>query len=163
MKINPKKPLLKKPKEEIKDFVREAKRQIGAKAPLSAEELLGNTAQVTPKQLKQIRAQEEKKLREVRQTKAEILAQWRRRKQRMDQEQMAIIEQRKREEEEKKRQEELLAEEKEKKKKTSTSGEEAIAATGSSQKRPTGLWGVGRKFKKMFKWSTAERKGRSPR
>lgn len=63
-------------------------------------------------------------------------------------------ERKKRQEEEKKRREgeEMIA-----------SGEEALAQTGATQKRPTGLFGIGGKFKKLYKWFTAERKGRAPK
>lgn len=70
----------------------------------------------------------------------------------------------KQEEERKKRQD---VEEKEKKRREEeevmSGGEEALLQTGATQKRPTGLFGIGGKFKKLYKWFTAERKGRAPK
>lgn len=156
----PTKPILKRPLEEVEDFVREAKRQIGAK-PLAPEELLvGGGPGVSQKQVQKIQQAEEQRLRELRMKKAKMLAKWRRRREKMDRELEAITQKKKIETEEKKRAEEEI---KKKEEKAMPSGEQAIAATGATQKRPTGLWGIGGRFKKLFKWFTPERRGRAPR
>lgn len=70
------------------------------------------------------------------------------------------------EKQEEERKKKMEAEEEEKKKrgeeKVMARGEEALLQTGATQKRPTGLFGVGGKFKKLYKWFTPERKGRAP-
>lgn len=71
------------------------------------------------------------------------------------------------EKQEEERKKKMEAEEEEKKRrreeKVMVGGEEALLQTGATQKRPTGLFGVGGKFKKLYKWFTPERKGRAPR
>lgn len=154
--INMKK-VIKKPFEVAEEIAREAKKQIKAQAP-APEETLGIGPTVGKKRIQKIQEEEEKKLREARMEKAKMLPEWRQRYQRIQEEMLKAAKEREEKEEEKKREGKKKEEEK-----PMPSGEEAMAATGATQKRPTGLWGIGQKFKKLFKWFTAERKGRAPR
>jgi len=156
------KKVVKAPLEEAREFVREAKRQVTAKAP-APEELLGIGPTLGKKKLQKIQERDEEELRRIREEKAKMLAEWRQRYGGIQKEILKLTREREREIEEKERVEEAEKKEQQEKKPKMLSGEEAIAATGASQKRPTGLWGIGGKFKKMFKWFTAERKGRAPR
>lgn len=151
------KKVVKKPLEVAKEFAKEAKKQIKAKAPAPEETLSGGTT-LSPKQIQKIREEEEKRLREIRMKRAVWLGRYRR----IQEEELAAAKKRREKEKEEERVEELERKKKEEKG-LMPSGEEAIAATGASQKRPTGLWGIGRRFKKLFKWFTPERRGRAPR
>jgi len=149
------KKIVKAPLEAVEEFAKEAKKQITVKAP-APEETLGIGTIVGKKQARKIREEEEKKLRELRMKKAIWLGRYKK----IQEEELVAAKKREEKEEEKKRREDLPAG---RQGKPLPSGEEAIAATGTAQKRPTGLWGIGRRFKKLFKWSTAERKGRAPK
>lgn len=148
---------VKKPLEAVEEFAKEAKKQITAKAP-APEETLGMGTIVGKKQARKIREEEEKKLRELRMKKAIWLGRYKK----IQEEELTAAKKREEKEEEKKRLEELEKKKREEKKGL-PSGEEAIAATGTAQKRPTGLWGIGRRFRRLFKWFTPERRGRAPR
>lgn len=148
---------IQKPLEVVEEFAKEAKRQVTAKPP-APEEILEIGPTVGKKQAQKIREEEEGKLRELRMRKAIWLGRYRK----IQEEELAVAKKREEKEEEKKKLEELEREKKEEEKEL-PSGEEVLAATGTTQKRPTGLRGIGRRFKKLFKWSTAERKGRAPR
>lgn len=158
------KPILRKPSEEIEEFVAEAKKQIiGVKetTPSAPEELVsGGGSGINPKKAQQIQQAEDTQLRNLRMEKAKMLGEWRQRKQEMEREIMAANQQQKSQEQEQKQQE-TQVKKKKKEEKTTSSGEQAIVATGTSQKRPMGLFGLG-KGKKAYKWHSAERKGRAP-
>ena len=156
----PVKKVIKKSLEVGEEFVKEAKKQITAKVP-AAEERLGSEPVIGQNQAQKIQQREEEELGKVRMEKAKMLAEWRQRREQMKRGIQAIVQQREWEKEEGRKREEEEKKEKEKEKPVS-SGEEAIAATGSTKKRPLGLFGLG-KSKKRFKWSTAERKGRAPK
>lgn len=161
------KKIIRQPLEVAEEFAKEAKKQITAKAP-APEETLAMGTSVSRKQAQKIQQREEEELKKLRFEKAKMLPEWRRRYQKIQEEELRAAIEREAKEEEKKKAEELEKKQKEdlpagRQGKPMPSGEEAIAATGTSQKRPTGLWGIGGRFKKMFKWATAERKGRAPR
>ena len=155
------KKFIKAPLEVAEEFVKEAKKQLKTKTPPAPEEILPVGSGVAPKQAQKIQKGEEEELGRVRMEKAKLLAEWRQRYQKIQEEELRAAKQREAKEEEKKRAEEE-AKKKKKKEKAMPSGEEAIAATGAAQKRPTGLWGIGGRFKKIFKWFTPERKGKAP-
>ncbi len=155
------KKIIKKPLEVVEEFAKEAKKQIKTKAP-APEETLGMGPAVGKKQIHKIQKGEEEELKRLRMERAKMLPEWRQRYQKIQEEMLKAAHEREAEEEEKKRVEGLEKKKKEDEK-PMPSGEEAITATGTTQKRPSGLWGIGRKFKKLFKWSTSERKGRAPK
>jgi len=154
------KKIIKAPLEIIKEFSQEAKKQIKTQA-LVPEETLTTGSQVSQKYVQKVKKKEEDELKEVRMEKAKILGEWRQEYQKIQQEQLRAAKEREEKEEGKERTEELEKREKEEGKQV-PSGEGAIDATGASQKRPTGIWGVGGRLKKKFKW-TAERKGKAPK
>ncbi len=156
----PVKKVIKKSLEVGEEFVKEAKRQITTKT-LPAEELLGSGPVIGQKQAQQIQQREEDELGKVRMEKAKMLSEWRQRRERMERGIKAIVHQKEWGKEEKNRREEEEDKKQKTQPRTMASGESAIAATGSSKKRPMGLFGLG-KGKKSFKWSS-ERKGRSPK
>jgi hypothetical protein len=92
--------------------------------------------------------------------RAKMIPEWRQRYEKIQSDQLKAAQEREEKEVEQKGAEEYQKKAK-KEKKEEGSGAEAIAATGASQKRPTGLWGIGKRFKK-FRW-TAERKGKAPK
>ena len=142
------------------ELIEEGKRQILAK-PIAPEELLGIGQTVGQRRIKKIQQEEEKRLRELRMKKAEFLAQWRQRYQDIQKKQLEAGKKRVMGGEQKKSEKE--SRKPSAKEELPPSGEEAITAAGSTRKRPAGLWGIGKRFKKQFKWSTGERKGRAPR
>lgn len=154
------KKIIRKPFEVVEEFTKEAKKQIRGKEPAS-EEIFDLDTSIDPKQIKNIGREEEEKLGKVRMEKARMIPEWRHKYEKIQSDQLKAVKEREGKEVEQKRVEEHQEKEKEEKKEEE-GGAEAIAATGSSQKRPTGLWGVGKKFKKKFRW-TAERKGKSPK
>ncbi len=164
--------------DEAREFVKEVRRQVTGKGSRSEDERplavaseknLTGGSRPEPQQLARLnqfsQQQTDQQLRQLRQEKAELLAQvadQRRRYQRIQADQLAAAKAREEEAVQEKKKEEQARED-EKKQAASASGEAALAATGATQKRPSGLFGLG-KGRTRFKWATdtGERKGQAP-
>lgn len=149
--------------DEAEKFAKETKRQILAK-PLPAPE--ETQALADPQPIQQAKQQDEEEteaaLGQARMEKSKLLAEQRDRYQQIQREELAASKQREQVKETKEREETKIKEEKEKSQ-PEIGGESALVATGASQKKPSGLFGLGR-GRKSFKWATAtgERKGQAP-
>ena len=170
------KKIIKPVAEEAEEFVKEIKRQVIGKEPRPEDErplaVVPEETLDVEKMQQQAQQRDDQGLRDLRRQKAQLAPEWRQRYQQIQREELAAAEAREKETEDSHSSDggrlnppagggsHDSSEVGRQKQKPTPSGESALAGTGATKKRPSGLFGLGR-GRKRFKW-TGERKGQAP-